>query len=126
MNLNDDYREAEERAQTQMAKASADIKKPAEIDRWIEGIEHNSKRICELADALRAHRIALAGPEVENPETSAERLLPALHQTKFNAAPNPAKLEAMTEAVAGLHITVQKLSDEYLKLERLNLVDPFF
>lgn len=115
MNLNDDYREAEERAQTQMATASAPVEKPAEIDGWIDRIEHNSKRISELAYALRAHRIALAGPEPENPQTKVEKLQPA---------PNPAKLVRMTEALSVLDTTIQALTNEYTALENLRLVDP--
>jgi predicted RNase H-like nuclease (RuvC/YqgF family) len=117
MAIVDDYREAEERAQAHGFTRGTTA--PAEhgyLYQWEARLRHATERVAELSNLLRAHRLAITGPD--------ERLAQVAASQTVERPPNPSKIQALEDAVSDLQKHVEEAHAEFEQLAHTGLVEP--
>lgn len=116
MAIIDDYRAREERAQEDGFAQSKTAEVPTHglLYQWQQQLEHYCDQTADLANRLRAYRLAIAGPD--------ERLTPIASTQTLERPANPSKVQGIEDTLADLGKQLETAILAYEELAKIGLV----
>lgn len=116
MAILDDYQEAAERAQTHgfTRGQTAEVPTHGLLYVWEGRLRQTCDRAAHLANSLRAHRLAITGPD--------ERISTAAVSQELDRPAHPSKVQGIEDALGELQKELECAIQEYEELAGIGLV----